>query len=175
MKKLLFPIFALIVLASSCTEPAYKLTDADAYPAILTFPKEYQGVYIKEKDSLIVMANRYRTVAVNTDIPKNGVLGSGGDDILKKHGNYYVMYSRFGNDGFYRLRFFSREKSELVVKMISEVNSIEAIKTMAISFTETEDADGMGSSQYYFTINGKILDKLMDQYLVEEFRLIKVK
>lgn len=173
MKNLLFSLCLPIILATSCTESAFKLDDADKYPSLHTFPNEFQGVYVKGNDSLIVKVNDFRTVSTNPDVPPGGILNTMYFN-LKKHGNYYVMYNLFGTDGYYHLRFFSQVNKQLIVKKVNDNEFIDDFKRIAKSFKE-EDADGMGTPRYYFTIDGKILDIIMDKYLTEEYRLDKVK
>lgn len=173
MKKLSLFLAVAIVLLAACIEPVYKLEDLDKYPTIPSFPKEFQGAFESNKDSLIVQKSGFRIVSTDPDMPKSGELGV--TIFLRKHGAYHAVYSTYGED-FYHLRFFSFSGQTLVVKKIKDdAESIAKIKTLATSYIAEPDINGLTDDQYFFTINGKILETLMAQYLQEEYFLNKVK
>lgn len=176
MKKIVYVFAAAILFATSCVEPVYQITDADKYPRIPEFPKEFQGVYIKAPDSLIVGPTSFRIVSTNSDIPKSGSL-KGDGILLKKHGAYHVVYSSFnGSMLYFHLRFFTLSNKILTVKKLgSDKETRDKIAALSIKHKVEEDPDEMTDDQHYFTMDGATLQKLISQFLVEEYSLTKVK
>lgn len=176
MKKIFFPLLVFIVLLSACVEPAYHLVDVEKYPTISEFPEKYRGTYMYGEERLKVDKTVFAISSTSEDIPKSGQLGY--NTWLRKHGTYDVVYYFFANNGasnWFHLRFFSLNGKELIVRKIKrDDESLVEIKKLALETKVEADPDGFSDDQYYYTINGEILNTLMERYLMVEYTLTKV-